>query len=244
MLKGSCLDLDKTVFLWKNTSMIPDVKICGLKTLETLEAALVNGASHVGFVFFKKSPRNISLPLAASLRDSVKGRAHVVCVTVDADNMLLDEIVYQVKPDMLQLHGAETPRRVLEIKRRYEVSVIKAIPVYDESDLLNIVPYQGIADRILFDAKLSSLMLPGGNGVSFNWQMLDVLDEKINYMLSGGLRVNNVVKALLTTRAKGIDVSSGVETELGVKDVHMIKAFLDKALSAISEGGDFYDTVI
>lgn len=206
--------------------MTLDIKICGLRTQETLDAALKNGASHIGFVFFEKSPRNISLPQAALLRDSVNGRAQIVTVTVDADNMLLDEIVYQVKPDLLQLHGAETPRRVAEIRNRYKLPVMKAFAIHNRSDLQNIVPYHGITDRILFDAKApKGAHQPGGNGVSFDWQVLDMLDEGIDYMLSGGLKASNVAEALAMTRARGVDVSSGVETEPGVKDIDLIDSF-------------------
>lgn len=213
--------------------MTLDIKICGLKTLEALEACLENGASHIGFVFFKKSPRHISLPLAASLRDHVNGRAKVVAVTANADNMLLDEITYQVKPDLLQLHGAETPRRAAQIRHRYNLPVMKAICVHNKSDLQNIVPYQGIADRILFDAKApKGAALPGGNGIPFDWHILDALDAQMGYMLSGGLKADNVADALAITRAGGIDVSSGVETEPGVKDVHLIKTFLKAVANA------------
>lgn len=206
--------------------MTLDIKICGLRTQETLDAALKNGASHIGFVFFEKSPRNISLPQAASLRDCVNGRAQIVTVTVDADNMLLDEIVYQVKPDLLQLHGAETPRRVAEIRNRYKLPVMKAFAIHNRSDLQNIVPYHGITDRILFDAKApKGAHQPGGNGVSFDWQVLDLLDEGIDYMLSGGLKASNVAEALAMTRARGVDVSSGVETEPGVKDIDLLNTF-------------------
>jgi len=213
--------------------MTLDIKICGLKTREALDTAVANGASHLGFVFFRKSPRNISLPLAASLCDNINGRARVVAVTVNADNMLLDEITYLIKPDLLQLHGAETPRRVAEIKNRYKLPVMKAIAVHNKSDLQNIVPYQGIADRILFDARApKGAILPGGNGTSFDWHVLDALDERTDYMLSGGLRADNVAEALAATRALGIDVSSGVETEPGVKDVHLIKTFLEAVSDA------------
>lgn len=206
--------------------MTLDIKICGLRTQETLDAALKNGASHIGFVFFEKSPRNISLPQAASLRDSVNGQAQIVTVTVDADNMLLDEIVYQVKPDLLQLHGAETPRRVAEVRNRYKLPVMKAFAIHNRSDLQNIVPYHGITDRILFDAKApKGAHQPGGNGVSFDWQVLDMLDEGIDYMLSGGLKASNVTEALAMTRARGVDVSSGVETEPGVKNIDLINTF-------------------
>jgi len=223
--------------------MTLDIKICGLTTQAALDAALANGASHIGFVFFKKSPRNISLPLAASLRDRVMNRAQVVAVTVDADNRLLDEIIYQLKPDLLQLHGAETPRRLAEIKHRYNLPVMKAIAVHNKSDLQNLVPYRGIADRILFDAKApKDSDLPGGNGVSFDWHVLDGLDESVDYMLSGGLRPDNVAGALANTRATGIDVSSGVEKEPGVKDIALINAFF-KAVSLAQDASKNQDGV-
>ncbi|RCL02343.1 MAG: phosphoribosylanthranilate isomerase [Candidatus Tokpelaia sp. JSC189] len=206
--------------------MTLDIKICGLKTREMLDVALSNGASHIGFIFFEKSPRNISLPQAVSLRDCVHGQVQIVTVTVDADNMLLDEIVHQIKPDLLQLHGVETPRRVAEIRNRYKLPVMKAFAIHNKSDLQNIVPYLGITDRILFDAKAPKEALqPGGNGVSFDWQMLDMLDKGIDYVLSGGLNADNIAEALAMTRARGVDVSSGVEKEPGVKDVDLIKAF-------------------
>jgi len=216
--------------------MTLDIKICGLRTQETIDTALTNGANHIGFVFFSKSSRNISLPLAASMRDDVGSHARVVAVTPNADNMRLDEIVYQVKPDLLQLHGAETPRRVAEIKHRYKLPVMKSIAIHNRSDLQNIMPYRSIADRILFDAKAPKCAaLSGGNGISFDWYVLDALDEGMDYMLSGGLRAENVVEALAATRTRGIDVSSGVGTESGVKDVHRIKAFLETVLNAYND---------
>ncbi|RCL01375.1 MAG: phosphoribosylanthranilate isomerase [Candidatus Tokpelaia sp. JSC085] len=205
-----------------------DIKICGLRTLEALDAALVNGANQIGFVFFPMSPRNISVPLAAALCDGIDARARVVAVTVNADDRLLDEIVAQVRPDLLQLHGSETPCRVTDIKKRYKLPVVKAISVHSRPDLQNIVPYYNIADRLLFDAKApKGAARPGGHGIPFDWHILDGLNKSADYMLSGGLRVDNVAEALAITRAGGIDISSGVERVPGVKDVCLIKAFLE-----------------
>ncbi|HHV68581.1 phosphoribosylanthranilate isomerase [Brucella intermedia] len=206
--------------------MVLDIKICGLKTPDAVAAALDGGATHIGFIFFPKSPRHITPQKAAGLRDAVKGRALAVAVTVDADDETLDEIVEAVKPDILQLHGHETPERVAFIKARYGLPVMKAFSVREASDLAAIAAYQGIADRFLFDAKPpNGSDLPGGNGVSFDWELLAALDADIDYMLSGGLNADNIAEALHKTRAPGIDISSGVERAPGEKDVRLIENF-------------------
>ncbi|KAB2673001.1 phosphoribosylanthranilate isomerase [Ochrobactrum sp. LMG 5442] len=206
--------------------MVLDIKICGLKTPDAVAAALDGGATHIGFIFFPKSPRHITPQKAAGLRDAVKGRALAVAVTVDADDETLDEIVEAVKPDILQLHGHETPERVAFIKARYGLPVMKAFSVREASDLAAIAAYQGIADRFLFDAKPpKGSDLPGGNGVSFDWELLAALDADIDYMLSGGLNADNIAEALHKTQAPGIDISSGVERAPGEKDVRLIENF-------------------
>ena len=206
--------------------MVIDIKICGLKTPDAVAAALDGGATHIGFIFFPKSPRHITPQKAAGLRDAVKGRALAVAVTVDADDETLDEIVEAVKPDILQLHGHETPERVALIKARYGLPVMKAFSVREASDLAAIAAYQGIADRFLFDAKPpKGSDLPGGNGVSFDWELLAALDADIAYMLSGGLNADNIAEALHKTQAPGIDISSGVERAPGEKDVRLIENF-------------------
>ena len=155
-----------------------DIKICGLKTEAALAAALAGGATHVGFIFFPKSPRNIDPVEAGLLREAARGRAKAVAVTVDADDVALDAIVAAMSPDMLQLHGNETPERVAEVKARYGLPVMKAFSVREASDLDAIGPYRGIADRFLFDAKPpAGSELPGGNGVSFDWRLLHGLDR-------------------------------------------------------------------
>ena len=210
-----------------------DMKICGLKSEEAVRAAVDGGATHIGFIFFPKSPRNIDPADAGALADAVRSRVKVVAVTVDADNDFLDEIVAMTRPDMLQLHGHESPERVLNVKAVYGLPVIKAMPVREADDLKKVGPYIGIADRFLFDAKPpAGADLPGGNGVSFDWKLMHLLDDDVDYMLSGGLNKDNIAEALAVTRAPGIDVSSGVESAPGVKDVGMIEAFFDAVAHA------------
>ena len=157
--------------------MTLDIKICGLKTEEALAAALAGGASHVGFIFFPKSPRYIAPADAGRLRQAALGRAKAVAVTVDADDATLDAIVAAMSPDMLQLHGEETPERVAAVKARYGLPVMKAFSIREAADLAAIEPYRGIADRFLFDAKPpKGAELPGGNGVPFDWRVLAALD--------------------------------------------------------------------
>lgn len=213
--------------------MRPDIKICGLKTEEAVRRAVDRGATHIGFIFFEKSPRNIEPDIAGKLADAVRGTTKVVAVIVDADNDDLDEIIALLKPDILQLHGSETPDRVLTIKAIYGLPVMKALSVRDADDLARVEPYIGIVDRFLFDAKPpKGSDLPGGNGVSFDWTLMHSLDESVNYMLSGGLNKDNVAEALAITRAPGIDISSGVESAPGVKDLDMIDAFFDAVKKA------------
>lgn len=206
--------------------MRPDIKICGLKTPEAVDRAVERGATHVGFIFFGKSPRNIEPDLAGVLADRVRGRAKIVAVTVDADNDDLDEIIALVRPDILQFHGTESPERVLTVKAVTGLPVMKAFSIREPDDLKRIEPYIGIADRFLFDAKPPvGSDLPGGNGVSFDWRVLRTLDPNVDYMLSGGLNRDNIADALRETGARGIDVSSGVESAPGVKDLDKMDEF-------------------
>lgn len=203
-----------------------DIKICGLKTPEAVAAALDAGASHVGFIFFPKSPRNVTPGEAGRLREAARGRAFAVAVTVDADDAFLDAIVASMRPDMLQLHGHETPARLAAVKARHRLPVMKALPVREASDLAALEPYRGIADRFLFDARPpAGAELPGGNGVAFDWRILAGLDPALDYMLSGGLNAANIGDALKIASPPGIDVSSGVESAPGVKDRRLIDEF-------------------
>jgi phosphoribosylanthranilate isomerase len=206
--------------------MTPMIKICGLSTPDTVRTALDNGAAMIGFIFFAKSPRNITIGQAAELRKQAIGRAEAVAVTVDADDAFLDAIVSGMKPDWLQLHGHETPERVAGVKARFGLPVMKALSVRESADLEAIAPYSGIADRFLFDAKApKGSELPGGNGISFDWTLLATLDPGLDYMLSGGLNAGNVGEALAITHAPGLDISSGVESAPGVKDISLINGF-------------------
>lgn len=210
-----------------------DIKICGLKTDDAVAAALDCGASHIGFIFFAKSPRNIAPAEAGRLRRAAIGSAKAVAVTVDADDATLDVIVTAMKPDLLQLHGHETVERVAEVKTRFGLPVVKAFALRERDDLDQTKRYSGIADMFLFDAKPpKGSELPGGNGVSFDWQLLSALDGQVPYMLSGGLNAGNIGAALQATNARGIDISSGVESAPGVKDVSLIKEFFQAVRAA------------
>ncbi|MBD9573248.1 phosphoribosylanthranilate isomerase [Ensifer sp. ENS08] len=213
--------------------MKTQVKICGLKTAEAAERAVALGASHVGFIFFPKSPRNIEPDDAGRIADRIRGQAKIVAVTVNADNDELDEIVSALNPDILQLHGSEDAERLLTVRAMYGLPVMKALSVREASDLEKIDAYIGIADRFLFDAKPpKGSDLPGGNGVSFDWKLLDALDGSVDYMLSGGLNADNIGEAMAQTSARAIDISSGVESAPGVKDLKLMESFFNAVRQA------------
>ena len=206
------------------------VKICGLSTRETLDVALDAGADMVGFVFFPPSPRHLSLELGRDLGRQVKARALKVALTVDADDATLDNIMDALSPDIFQLHGKESVARLRDIKQRFGRPVMKAVPVATSADLAVLPGYAAVADRILFDARApKDATRPGGLGAPFDWHLLEQLDLKLPYMVSGGLHANNLAEALRVTGAGGVDVSSGVEVAPGVKDPDMIKAFIRAA---------------
>jgi phosphoribosylanthranilate isomerase len=203
------------------------VKICGLTLTSSIAAALRGGASHLGFIFFPASPRHVTPQRAAELLGGVRGEAIAVAVTVNAGDDLLDEIVSVMSPGLLQLHGDETAERVRELKRRYGLPVMKALSVRQTGDLDAIGDFFEVADQLLLDARPpADAVLPGGNGAAFDWSMLDGVDPVVDYMLSGGITVDNVARALRYARAGGIDVSSGVESSPGVKDDALINRFL------------------
>lgn len=209
------------------------VKICGLSTPETLDAALQAGADMVGFVFFPPSPRHLEFPRARGLGSQVRRRAGKVALTVDADDATLGGIIEALRPDLLQLHGKETVARIREIKRRFGLPVMKAIGVETAADLVELPDYAVAADRLLFDARPpKDATRPGGLGVSFDWRLLENLSLDVPFMLSGGLAAGNIHEAVRITRAGGIDVSSGVESSPGVKDAGMIQDFIRAARAA------------
>ena len=209
------------------------VKICGLMSPEALDVALGAGADQVGFVFFAPSPRNLAYGAARALGERVKGRAGKVALTVDATDEMLGEIVEAMRPDMLQLHGNETPERVAAVRTRFGLPVMKALPIEDRASLSPIRLYANVADKIIFDARAPrEATRPGGLGTPFDWRLLENVGPGIFFMLSGGLDAGNVADALSITRATGVDVSSGVERIPGEKDPEKIRAFVRAARQA------------
>jgi phosphoribosylanthranilate isomerase len=207
------------------------VKICGLRTDADLAAAASAGASYVGFVFYPKSPRNVSFREAAALAVDVPMGVAKVALVVNADDAFLDGLTAAVPLDMLQLHGSETPTRVAEVKARYGLPVMKAVGIADASDLAQIDAYAAVADQLLIDAKPpKNADLPGGNGLAFDWTLLAGRKYwTVPWMLAGGLTADNVAEAVRLTGATQVDVSSGVEGLVGVKDAGLISAFLAAA---------------
>lgn len=213
------------------------IKICGLKTPEAIHAAIDNGAHYIGFIFFAKSPRHLTIERAKALRPLIKSPTKLVAVVVDADNAMLDEIVENVRPDMLQLHGHETRERVVEIIERYHLPIIKAFSIESEQDFAQIAQFKPLVEEFLFDAKApKNALLPGGNGISFDWSLLNKLDDTQHYMLSGGLNANNIAAALEIAHPLSIDISSGVETAPGIKDVDLIIQFFDIVKTTLNQG--------
>lgn len=212
------------------------VKICGLRTPETLQVALAAGADMVGFVFFAPSPRNVGYELARQLGEQVGGRALKVALSVNASDEQLAAAIEALKPDLLQLHGKETPERVAVVRSRFRLPVMKALPIAERGDLSPIRLYDKVADRLLFDARapLGSTR-PGGLGKSFDWRLLQNIKPDVPFMLSGGLDASNLTEALRITRAPGIDVSSGVERAPGEKDPERIRAFIRAARAAAAD---------
>jgi phosphoribosylanthranilate isomerase len=209
------------------------VKICGLNSPDALDAALDAGADLTGFVFFEPSPRHLSFDQARALASRVKNRAGKVALTVDADDGALQRIVEALRPDILQLHGHETPGRVSDLKKRYGLPVMKALPVETKLDLKMVADYAGVADWLLFDARAPrAATRPGGLGKPFDWTLLQDIDSTTPFMLSGGLDAENVAEALAVTGAGGVDVSSGVERSPGVKDPEKIRSFVRLAREA------------
>ena len=214
--------------------MQPLVKICGLNSLAALDAALQAGADLVGFVRYPRSPRHLTLDEGRELSARVKGKAVRVALTVDADDEELANILEALDPDLLQLHGEETPERVAEVRSRFGRAVMKAVGIAEKADLGRLAAYAEIADRILLDAKppKTAEALPGGNGLSFDWRLVAGLDPKLSFMLSGGLAPENVAAAIGLTGARALDVSSGVERAPGEKDPERIEAFVRAARAA------------
>ena len=209
------------------------VKICGLRDAGTVAVAAEAGAAYVGFVFFDRSPRNLTIAEAVPLaRDAPLGVAKVA-LTVDADDAFLDRLTGEVAIDILQLQGKESPARVAEVKARYGLPVMKAVGVADAGDLVALELYGEVADQIRVDAKPpQGAALPGGNGLTFDWRLVAGRRWPVPWMLAGGLNAGNVAEAMRLTGARQVDISSGVETAPGVKDVGLIRAFIAAAHGA------------
>ena len=206
------------------------VKICGLRTPADVTAVAQAGAAYAGFVFFAKSPRNVTLPEARIAALAAPPGLAKVALVVDADDATLDAIVEAVPLDMLQLHGHETPDRVAQVRARYGLPVMKAIGLADEGDLPAIFEFSTVADQILIDAKPPrGADLPGGNGLAFDWRLLAGRRWLRPWMLAGGLTAENVAEAVRLTGARQVDVSSGVESAPGIKDAARIAAFVAAA---------------
>jgi phosphoribosylanthranilate isomerase len=212
--------------------MTVDVKICGLKDAASVSAALEAGADFIGVVFYPPSPRYVAPEAAARLADLARGRTKIVALVVDPDDALVAEIAAAVKPDLIQAHGSESPRRIAGIARLAGLGVIKAIKVRAPEDVEAARAYRDVAEMILFDARAPETLegaLPGGNGIAFDWTLLSRDARPRRFMLSGGLDAGNVARAIFVTGAPIVDVSSGVEDQPGVKNPVLIRKFIEMA---------------
>lgn len=216
--------------------MIPPVrtKICGLSRAQDVTAAVDAGAAYLGFVFFPKSPRNVTVDVARALALDVPPGVARVALVVNADTALIDQITNNVPIDMIQLHGDEPPERVTEIKSRTGLPVMKAVGIADADDLPKLVTYGRVADQVLVDAKPPrGADLPGGNGLAFDWRLIAGRRWPVPWMLAGGLTPDNVADAIRLTGARQVDVSSGVEAAPGEKDPARIAAFVTAAQTGV-----------
>jgi phosphoribosylanthranilate isomerase len=206
--------------------MTTRIKICGLRTPQDVAIAVACGADDIGLVFFEKSPRHLTLDAAAELALTVPLGVRKVALTVNPTDEALDALLARVPVDLLQLHGHESPDRVAEIRTRTGVPVMKAVGIGDAEDLEALDAYMAVCEEILVDAKPpKTAVLPGGNGLTFDWRLLQGRSWSVPWMLAGGLRPSNVAEAIRLTGAPQVDVSSGVESSPGVKDADMIRDF-------------------
>jgi phosphoribosylanthranilate isomerase len=207
------------------------IKICGISTAETFDCAVSAGATHIGFAFIARSPRHI-LPAAAATLAARSTTVSTVALVMDASDADIEAILAAFRPTLIQVHGKETPERVVEMRNRFALPVMKAVGIGTTSDLEKARAYEGVADMLLFDAAPAEL--PGGNGTSFDWSLVAGQKWNCPWLLSGGLTSANVGEAIYQTRPDGVDVSSGVESARGVKDCARIAAFISGARTAFS----------
>ena len=207
--------------------MPTEIKICGLSDEESVDAALAGGADYLGFVFFPPSPRHVSVDRAVGLMRRARGRAAIAALFVDPDQRLVDDVVCTLDPDILQLHGRESPERVAAIRADAMIPVMKAVGIGGVADLTLALQYAEAADRLVLDARPpAAATRPGGHGAAFDWSLLDGFAPPCPWFLSGGLNPGNVADAVARTGPPGVDVSSGVETSPGRKDPALIHAFI------------------
>ena len=207
-------------------------KLCGLTTRDDIDAAAKAGAAYVGLVFFEKSPRNVTVETARGLALHVPVGLAKVALVVNADDAALDRITASVPLDMLQLHGTESPERVAAVKARYGLPVMKALGIASRDDVARAQLYSGVADQLLLDAKpAQGEALPGGNGLSFDWRLLEGENWSVPWMLAGGLTPDNVAEAVRCCAAQQVDVSSGIETAPGQKSAALMTKFVSEANS-------------
>jgi len=208
---------------------MPDAKICGITTVEALDAAIEGGARFVGFVTYPRSPRFLRVEKLAALAARARGRVETVLVTVDADDSHLAAAYTAAQPDWVQLHGSETPKRAAEVRPFARQGLIKAVGVASPADLATITPYVGIVDMFLFDAQAPKDAQPGGNALAFDWALMKGAQVGRPWFLAGGLTPTNVKEAIRVSGADLVDVSSGVESAPGLKDPALIAQFLAAA---------------
>ena len=204
-----------------------EIKICGINDKNSMVAAIDAGADYIGLVFYKNSPRNLKLPIAESLITFRNKKSKIVALTVDAKDEFIIEIKERISPDYFQLHGNETPQRCKEIRSNFNTPIIKGLGIRNKTNLEESTKsFENICDIMILDAPSSNL--PGGNGKQFDWNILKGYNSNSKWMLAGGLDVNNVKDAIKSTKAPGIDVSSGVEISKGIKDPALIRNFISE----------------
>lgn len=202
------------------------IKLCGLRTAALLEEAIALGCDYAGLVHYPASPRHVSVEEAAALAAHARGRIKTVIVTVDADDMQLAHLAREAQPDFFQLHGNETPERCREIRKKFAVPLIRAVKVQDSDDVARAGAYADVVEMLLFDAKAPKYALPGGNGLAFDWHLLAGRALALPWFLSGGISAANVSQAVRLSGARAVDVSSSVEAAPGVKDVNLMREFV------------------
>ncbi len=206
------------------------VKICGMNSQTAIDAAIASGVDYLGFVFFPPSPRSLTPEIASSLMDKRSDDFKVVAVVVNPSDNLLEEITYHLAPDIFQLHGSETADDIENIKNKFNTKIIKAIKISERKDFEEVSKFDKVADFLLFDAAApvnTGQSLPGGNGISFNWNWLSNASLATPWFLSGGLNISNINEAVRTTGATALDVSSGVEDKAGFKNNQKIIEFMN-----------------